>query len=132
MPTTTAPASQRYFPNLKDQVPYHVETDHLQLRKMIYDLLDLKVEVLDYTLAASVRVDTDLVAGRPLVVLARQNTVGGWAIQWATHSDGSLKFKGTNLVTVTTTANTYTAYLFMATSTTEAMLVAFVTGGNLS
>ena len=128
MPTTTA----RYYPPLKDVVPYHAETEFKQLRTMIYDLLDARTEVLDYTLTASLRVDTTLVVNRPVIIVARQDTVGGRAIQFATNSDGSLKFKGTNLVTVTTTANTYTAYLFIVTSTREAMLVSFVTGGNLS
>lgn len=128
----TASASQRYFPNLKDVVPYHAEVEIRQLRSMIYDLLDAKPQVLDYTLSAAIRVDTKLVKGRPVFVIARQDATGGWAIQWATNADGSLKFKGTSLVTVTTTANTYTAYLFIATSETEAMLVGHETGGNLS
>lgn len=132
MPTLTPKTSQRYYPNLKDQVPYHAEQEFIQLRTLIYDLLDSKTQVLDYTLSASKRVDTTLVTGRLVVVIARQDTTGGWNVEWATNSDGSLKFKGTSLVTVTTTANTYTAYLFIATSATEAMLVAHETGGNLS
>lgn len=128
----TATTNQRYYPNLKDQVPYHAEMEFIQLRKMAYDLFDGKVDWVDKLLTASVRIDRDLIKGKPLVVIARQDTVGGWSIEWATNTDGSLKFKGTSLVTVTTTANTYTAYIFLSTSTTEALLLGYVTGGNLS
>lgn len=127
-----AKAGERHFPSLKDIVPYKAEVDHTQLRSMIYDLLDVKTEVLDYTLTASRRVDAVLVKGRQLVVIARQNVTGGWAIQWANNPDGSLKFKGTALVTPVTTANTYSAYVFIATGPTEALLIAHETGGNLS
>lgn len=130
MPTQVT--NQRYYPNLKDQVPYHAEQEFIQLRKMAYDLFDGKVDWVDKTLDASWRVDRDLITGKPLVVIARQDTVGGRSVQWAPNPDGSLKFKGTSLVTVTTTANTYTAYLFLSTSSTEAMLISYVTGGNLS
>jgi hypothetical protein len=128
----TSQPKQRYFPNLKDEVPYNTETELKQLRQYAYDLFDSKTRILDYTLSASKRVDTALIVGKPLVVIARQDTVGGWNVEWATNADGSLKFKGTSLVTLTTTANTYTAYYFIATSESEAMLVSFVTGGNLS
>ena len=128
----TAPPSERYFPMLKEVVPYKAEVELRQLRSMAYDLLDVKPQVLDFTLAASKRVDTKLTKGQPLFVIARQDTTGGWNVEWATNSDGSLKFKGTSLVTVTTTANTYTAYLFIATGPTEALLVGHETGGNLA
>lgn len=131
MPTPQA-SQQRYYPNLKDQVPYHAETEFRQLRTMIYDLIDSKVQIADYTLAANKRVDAVLVAGKPLVVIARQDAIGGWTIDWATNADGTLKFKGTSAVTPTTTAGTYTAYTFIATSPTEALLTAAITGGNLS
>jgi hypothetical protein len=128
----TSQPKQRYFPNLKDEVPYNTETELKQLRQYAYDLFDSRTRVLDYTLSASKRVDAELISGKPLVVIARQDTVGGWNVEWATNADSSLKFKGTALVTLTTTANTYTAYYFIATSEREAMLVSFVTGGNLS
>lgn len=127
-----AQVKQRFFPDLKHEVPYNTETELRQLRQYAYDLFDARTRVLDYTLSASKRVDVELIPGKPLVVIARQDTTGGWDVQWAANPDGSLKFKGTALVTLTTTANTYTAYYFMATSATEAMLIGYVTGGNLS
>ena len=128
----TAKAGARYFPNLKDQVPYHAETEFRQLRSMAYDLLDAKLDIVDKTLAASALIDRDLVAGRLLAIVARQNSVGCWSVQFATNKDGSLKFKGTSVVTPVTTANTYTVYIFLAMSEIEALLIAHETGGNLS
>lgn len=127
-----ASSNQRYFPNLKGEVSYNTETELKQLRQYAYDLFDSRTRVLDYTLSASKRVDSVLIPGKPLVVIARQDVTGGWAIEWAANPDGSLKFKGTNLVTVDTTANTYTAYYFLTISEREAMLISYVTGGNLS
>jgi hypothetical protein len=130
MPTPTA-TLQRYYPNLKDQVPYHAETEFRQLRTMLYDLIDSKPQILDYTLAAPKRIDAVLVAGKTLYVIIRQDATGGWAVDWATNPDGSLKFKGIATIPPDTTANTYSCFHFIATSPTEAMLID-ITGGNLS
>lgn len=132
MANTTAKAGNRYYPPLKDVVPYHAEVEFKQLRSIAYDLIDAKLDIVDTTLTASTRIDRDLVAGRFVAVIARQNVTGGWSTQFAPNKDGSLKFKGTSVVTPVTTANTYTIYLFLATSETEALLVAHETGGNLS
>jgi len=131
MPTPRS-SLQRYYPNLKDQVPYHAETEFRQLRTMVYDLIDSKPQILDYTLAAPKRIDAELVAGKTLYVIIRQDSIGGWAVDWATNPDGTLRFKGTALIIPVTTAGTYSAYVFVAINSNEAMLIAHELGGNLS
>ena len=127
-----AQAGSRFYPNLKDQVPYHAQVEFKQLRAMAYDLIDAKLDIIDKTISANTRIDADLVTGRFLAVIIREDVTGGWAVQFATNKDGSLKFKGTDIVTQSTAANTYTFYLFLGTSDIEALLVAHETGGSLS
>lgn len=127
-----AKAGERYIPSLKDVIPYKAEVEVQRIWKAIYGLLDLQVDLVDLTLTMPTRIDRDILAKQPVLVVTRQDTTGGWAIEWATNADGSLKFKGLNLVTPDTTANTYSAYLFIGIKPTEAMLVAYVTGGNLA
>ena len=131
MPATTK-AIDRYVPSLKDKVHHDVETEVRRLWLSIFNLLDAKLDVLDMTLTANAKVDRELIAGRPLLVILRQNATGGWTVTWATNPDGTLKFKGQNLITLTTTANTYSALLFYAVSDKEAVLVSKdATGGTL-
>lgn|SRR5262245_13234342 len=125
-------AGERYVPSLKDVVPYKAEIEVQRLWKSVFSLLDVKIDIVDQLLTMNTRIDRELTVGQPVLVLARQDTVGGWTVEWAVNPDETLKFRGTSLVTPVTTANTYSAFLFVATKTTEAMLVAWISGGNLS
>jgi len=127
----TAQTDQQFFPNLLDLVPYHTATEIKQLRQYIYNLFDSKAKTVDYFLSAPKRIDADLVAGKSYFFIVRQDAVGGWGVDWATNPDGSLKFKGIATVPPVTTASTYSAFHFIATGPTEALLVS-ITGGNLS
>lgn len=123
---------ERYIPSLKHVIPEKAEIEIQRIWKAVFGLTDLQIDVVDVTLTMPTRINRDLVAKQPVLVITRQDTTGGWAVEWATNADGSLKFKGLGLVTPITTANTYSAYLFIAVKATEAMLIAYVTGGNLS
>ena len=130
MPTTPK-VGERYIPDLRGKAHDDVATQIHRAWLSLYDLNDKTIDLLDQTLTANFRVDRQLQKGKPLLVILRQDTVGGWTVQWATNPDGSLKFKGTNLITLVTTLNTYTAVLFWSTGPTEAILITYSTGGSL-
>lgn len=134
-PTATGGAQRgdRFIPNLKDKVDYDVALSIERLWTNLYDLVDRRLDILDLTLSRNQRVDRTLKAGGQLAVILRQDATGGWTWGWAPNLDGTLKFKGTALMTpLVTTANTYTLALFACTGPKEAILTGWLSGGNLA
>jgi hypothetical protein len=108
--------TERFIPNLKGKADDDV----------------VRMDVVDMTLTKDTLLDRDLVAGKPLLFILRQDATGGWNVTFQTLPDGSLKFKGmTTVGALDTTANTFTTLLFFATSENEALIVN-ITGGNLN
>lgn len=120
-----AASLKRTYPNLVGKVHHDVVEQIRLLRDATYDLRDVQIDVLDVILTSDKKIDRDLVAGKPFLVIARQDVTGGRTITW------SSKFKGTNLIVQVTTANTYTAVLFFSVSDSEALLIAWSSGGQL-
>lgn len=132
MPFPKVEADKRTIPSLKGLADFRVEQEVRRLWSASFQLQDAAIDVLDTTLTKDTLLDRPLAKGKPLLVILRQDTVGGWSVSWATNPDGSLKFKGMSGWTLDTTANTYSILIFYATSETEALVAAGVTGGNLS
>lgn len=124
--------TERFIPNLKGKADDEVVKEIRRMWTSTYALRDASMDFVDLTLTKDTLLDRDLVAGKPLLFVFRQDSVGGWNVTFQTLRDGTLKFKGlTTYGALDTTANTYTALFFYATSQNEALLVN-VTGGNLS
>lgn len=119
------PNLKRTYPNLVGKVHHDVVEQIRLLRDATYDLRDVQLDVLDVLLTANKKIDRELAAGRPLLVILRQDVTGGRTVTWDS------KFKGTNLIVPVTTANTYTAVLFYSSSDSSALLVSWVSGGTL-
>jgi hypothetical protein len=131
MPYPKIDAKNRFIPNLKDVAHLHVDQEVRRLWTSVFGVQDASTDILDQTLTKDTLLDRDLVAGKMVLFIFRQDTVGGHAVTFQTLKDGSLKFKGISFVgALDTTPNTYTSLLFYATSSSEALLVN-VTGGNL-
>jgi hypothetical protein len=124
--------TERFIPNLKGKADDDVVKEVRRLWNSTYALRDASSDLLDITLTQSMLINRDLVAGKPLLVILRQNSVGGWTWTWAKNADQTTKFKGTALMTpLVTTGGTYTVATFYATSETEAILTSWLTGGSL-
>jgi hypothetical protein len=120
--------TERYIPNLlgKMDVPYDVAIEIQRIWRQLYDLTDRRVQVEDRLLTRDTLVDPATMVGKPLLVILRQDTVGGWATSFG------MKFKGVAAFgALTTAANTYTALWFYPTSDSEVLLVSGLTGGAL-
>ena len=125
MAIALAPQQERYFPNLQNKAHQDLVHEAFLLRSSIYDIRDYIPDVVDMTLTANIKFDRSLVVGKPVILIARQDTVGGWTITWAS------KFHGTNLIAAVTTANTFSVYEFYATKVDYALLTNWISGGNL-
>ena len=124
--------TERFIPNLKGKADDEVVKEIRRVWTSTYALRDASMDVVDLMLTKDTLLDRDLVAGKPLLFIFRQDSVGGHAVTFQTLKDGSLKFKGVAWIgALDTTASTYTALFFYATSENEALLVN-VTGGNLN
>lgn len=124
--------TERFIPNLKGKADDDVVREVRRLWQSTYSLRDASMDVVDITLTQDTLLDRDLVPGKPLLFILRQDNTGGWAVTFQTLKDGSLKFKGmTTFGALDTTANTFTSLLFFATTEDEALIVN-ITGGNLN
>ena len=122
----------KFIPNLKGKADDDVIREIRRIWTSTFSLRDASMDVVDMTLTKDTLLDRDLVAGKPLLFILRQDATGGWNVTFQTLPDGSLKFKGlATLGPLITTANTYTALPFYAISENEALLL-YMTGGNLN
>jgi hypothetical protein len=123
----------KFIPNLKGKADDDVVREVRRLWTSTFNLRDASMDVLDQTLTKDTLIDRDLVAGKPVLFILRQDNTGGHAVTFQTLKDGSLKFKGLTAVgALDTTANTYVSILFYATSEDEALVVNVNGGGNLN
>lgn len=134
MPYPKVDPKNRMIPNLRQFVDFRVEQEIRRLWTSVYGVQDASLDISDQTLTKSTLLDRDLVAGKLLLFILRQDVTGGRTWTWAKNKDAkaTTKFKGTGLMTpLTTTANTYTTALFYCPSETEAILIGWLTGGSL-
>lgn len=123
----------RFIPNLKGKADDEVVREVRRIWNSVFGLRDASMDIVDQTLTANVLLDRDLVPGKPVLFFLRQDATGGRTATFNTLPDGTLKWKGVGgTVIATTTANTYTVLLFMATADNEALLISKTSGLNLS
>lgn len=123
----------RFIPNLKGKANDEVVLEVRRIWNSVYGLRDAAFDIVDMTLTANALLDRDLVPGKPVLFLLRQDATGGRTADFQTLPNGDLKWKGVGATVIgTTTANTYTVLLFMATTESEALLISTFTGRNLS
>ena len=122
----------KFIPNLKGKADEDVIREIRRIWQSTFALRDASSDLLDVTLNRDMLIDRELVPGKQLLVILRQDTIGGWTWTWALNPDQSTKFKDTALMTpLVTTGGTYTVANFYATSETEAILTSWLTGGSL-
>lgn len=131
-PSNQARATGNFYTQFpKDAHPTVISDSRLQW-DALYSLKRGKTDFVELTLTTNANLDFDLQPNKFLIIVLKQDTVGGWTPTWAKNPDGSLKFKGTpGGLALLTTANTYTALIFWCLDAQTAYLVAGVTGGNL-
>ncbi len=119
-------AIEKYIPNFQGKIHDDVALDMRRHWLATYALRDAAWDVLDMTITKDTLINRDLVAGKPLLLIIRQDTVGGWTITF------DPKFKGyAGLGALDTTANTYTLILFYPPTEDYCLFLAGVTGGAL-
>ena len=122
---TAGPQQERNFPNLQGKAHHDIVAEAALIRGALYDLRDKTVDVVVLTLTANQKFDRTLIVGKLLIVIVKQDTVGGRMITWGS------KFHGTNLITWVTTANSYSVFEFYPIRSDYALLVRWLSGGNL-
>ena len=132
MPPPNRAGSKKYYPQFPTDIHASVKDEARLVRDALYNLREKQINVVQLTLSSNSQIDATLTANSPTLFIVSQNAIGGWTPNFTTNQDGSLKFLGTTAIAWTTTANTYTALLFWATSTTKSYLVSYLSGGNLA
>lgn len=118
--------TEQYIPNFQGKIPDDVAIDIRRHWMATYALRDVQFDVVDITMTKDTLVNRDLVAGKPLLVILRQDVTGGWTATF------DPKFKGqAALGPLDTTANTYTVIFFYSPSSDYTLFVAGITGGPL-
>jgi|SRR3972149_2476081 len=115
----------KYYPSFRKDVPLDVQYEARLVRDALYSLQDRSFLITELTLTASTIIDVELTEGKPMRFILNQDSIGGWSVTWTT------KFRGVNLLTLTTTANTYSIIDFEVLAINKALLSNFITGGNL-
>lgn len=118
--------TEKFIPDLRGKVHDDVVLDMRRHWLATYALRDAQIDVLDVTISKDTLINRDLVAGKPLLLILRQDVTGGWTITF------DPKFKGyAGLGALDTTANTYTVILFYPPTENYCLFVAGITGGAL-